>query len=165
MPVLVKNCEPGPTVFSDAANDVFVQWEGDGDPEGRDVQEVSDAIMKHPNFARAVRNGVFQLLNVDDDEATRLLAPAAAQAAAQRKAESDAIDATLEASNIDNDIVEVKCLVSEETLYLTNAQIKEAPPLAPRFAEQADDFMRVEVPGMVTSKGEPQYAWVRKPQA
>jgi hypothetical protein len=165
MPVLVKNCEPGPTVFSDAANDLFVQWEGDGDAEGRDVQEVSDAVLKHPNFTRNVRKGVFKLLNVDEEQANALLAPAAAQAAAQRAADRAAIDDVLEASNVDNDIVEVKCLISGETLYLTGGAIKEAPPLAPRFADQADQFTRVEVPGMFNPKGEPEYAWVRNQPA
>jgi hypothetical protein len=165
MPVLVKNCEPGPTVFSDAANDLFVQWEGDGDAEGRDVQEVSDAVLKHPNFTRNVRKGVFKLLNVNEDEANALLAPAAAQASAQREAERAAIDATLEASNVDNDYVEVKCLISGEVLYLTGGDLKNAPPLAPRFADRAGEFTKTDIPGMFNSKGEPEFAWVRNQQA
>lgn len=164
MPVLVKNRQPGPTVFSDPAHETFIQWEGSGDAEGRDVQEVSDAVLKHPNFARNVRMGVFELMDVDEAQATALLAPAAAAAAAARRTEQEAIAASLEASNVDNDIIEVKCLVSGELLYKQFGDVKATPPLADRFADQADQFVRVDIPGMFDAKGEPQFAWVRATQ-
>ncbi len=165
MPVLVRNRKPGPTVFVDDTHNVFVQWGGAGEADGSDVQEVGDNVLKHPSFSRNVRLGVFELIDVDEEKAMQLLAPGVAGATAAQAAADQAVLDSLEASNIENDIMEVKCLISGETLYKSYGDIRSAPPLADHLADQASQFTRVEIPGTFNSKGEPEIAWVRTPQA
>ena len=74
MPVLVKNTKLGPTVFTDKLNDLVVEWQGRGNRDGEDVQQVPDSMLQNMNFMRAIRSGILSVVNVEGDEAEALLA-------------------------------------------------------------------------------------------
>ena len=55
MPVLVRNTEKGPTVFSDVAKNIAIEWEGAGHPGGGDVQRAPrQGATGNVNFAEPV---------------------------------------------------------------------------------------------------------------
>lgn len=72
MPVLVQNLEPGPTVFTDLPKNLIIEWQGAGDKFGDDVQQVPDDIVDNMNFAKAVRSGIFEIVQASDEVQAKL---------------------------------------------------------------------------------------------
>lgn len=72
MPVLVRNREDGPAVFSDPANNIAVEWQGAGDPSGEDVQHVPDVLLEYPNFIKALNRGIFEVVEASPEVQERL---------------------------------------------------------------------------------------------
>jgi len=66
--LLVRNTQRGPTVFSDSAANISIEWQGAGDQFGGDVQPVPEALMENVNFLRAVQLGTF-VIEEDSAEA------------------------------------------------------------------------------------------------
>lgn len=58
MPMLVRNTGAGPTVFSDIANHISIEWQGADDPNGNDVQYAPEALVENVNFIKAVQRGI-----------------------------------------------------------------------------------------------------------
>lgn len=64
--LLVRNTRPGPTTLTPVeGSSEYLVWQGAGDPEGQDVQLVSEEAAKTLPFQRAVAR---QLLVVEGDE-------------------------------------------------------------------------------------------------
>lgn len=165
MPVLVKNNTPGPAVYSDPEHNVLIEFGGANDPEGRDYQEIPEDIVRKPSFARAIRRGIYSIVDANEEEMERILAPQYAAADAAIAEREQAIQGVLDASNVENDLIEAKCLISGETIFVRAGDLKIKPPLAERFADRANEFERVEVPGALDAKGQPAVLWVRKDSA
>lgn len=70
MPVqMYRNNQPGPTVLSsDPKGTESVEWQGAGDPNGDDVQPVSELIQSLPVFQKHVRRGLFTLVDETSQE-------------------------------------------------------------------------------------------------
>lgn len=72
MPVLVRNTEEGPSVFSDPAKNIAIEWQGKGDPSGEDVQHVPDEVIDNVNFLKALQRGIFVVEEATPDMQERL---------------------------------------------------------------------------------------------
>lgn len=72
MPVLVRNNEKGPSVFSDPTRDIAIEWQGSGDPNGEDVQHVPNELVENVSFLRALQRGIFTVVEADPDIQDRL---------------------------------------------------------------------------------------------
>ena len=123
--LLVKNNETGPTVFSDLGENIQIEWQGQGDAEGRDLQRVPDKLMENVNFRRTIDRGILELV-----ESTPAVEAKLTQQANAAKAHRDEADLSIEAvmdRTTDRDIVtaevdESGTLVSHET------EVRETAP-------------------------------------
>jgi hypothetical protein len=65
---LVRNKQPGPTVFAvDATNTSVVEWKGAGDPMGEDLQQVPADFIEHVQFQRALTRGIFEIEDAPEE--------------------------------------------------------------------------------------------------
>lgn len=69
MPVqMYRNRQAGPTVLSsDPKGTEYVEWQGFGDPNGEDIQPVSELIQGIPQFTRCVRRGILEFVPEDSE--------------------------------------------------------------------------------------------------
>lgn len=128
--LLVKNNETGPTVFSDLGENIQIEWQGQGDAEGRDLQRVPDKLMENVNFRRTIDRGILELVESTPAVEAKLTQQADA-AKAHRAEEDSAIEAAMDRTT-DRDIVtaevdESGTLVSHETEDRTPEPIGDAP--------------------------------------
>lgn len=72
MPVLVRNTEKGPSVFSDPTANIAIEWQGAGDKDGEDVQHVPDSLVDNINFLKALQRGIFVVEAATDEMKARL---------------------------------------------------------------------------------------------
>ena len=72
MPLLVRNTENGPSVFSDISKNIAIEWAGSGDPNGEDVQHVPDDLIDNVNFLKAVNRGIFKIEEASPEMQKRL---------------------------------------------------------------------------------------------
>jgi len=154
---LVRNCQPGPTVVQDPTSKQVVHWAGSGDSMGDDVQEISPEMMTNPGLVRALRRGVLQEITEDEISPTFF----GDQAKAKLAIEQDEIAGVMaQVANPDGlaDLVPVKCLISGEDLMISLKDLQERPPLAPRFASRADEFLPIH-DGKLGSDGKPLVTW------
>jgi hypothetical protein len=89
--IFVRNNQPGPTVFtfdSKAAGiSGAVTWQGQGDPNGADVQVVSRDLLRNPDFRGNIQLGIFSI--VEDPAKARAALAAQQQAWAAEQAKRD----------------------------------------------------------------------------
>lgn len=155
---LVRNRQGGPTVIEDRKIDAVITWEGAGDPNGEDIQEVPEELLKNAGFVRAQRKGVFEIVN-DIDAEVLYRKTQTDNYAARQAAEQASVDSALEASSRDNDLVPVKCLLSGEELMMREGDLRDRPPLADRFRDRADEFVSQET-GEMDPTGKSKVRWV-----
>lgn len=129
MPVAIQNLESGPTVFSDLKENIAIEWQGQGDPAGGDVQYVPDSVLENVHFLKAINRGVF--LRVDEDEAEERFA-------AQREA-----FATAKAAQ-SNDVID-----RESERVLADVTVAEDGKVAQREAEEEPTRGQANTPGRV----------------
>lgn len=101
MPVLVRNTEGGPSVFSDTSKNIAIEWQGAGDPNGEDVQNVPDEVVDNVNFLKALQRGIFVVEEASPEMQERLDKQVAAyqqRRASSAQAGEAAIDRTAERS-------------------------------------------------------------------
>lgn len=85
MPTLIQNLETGPTVFSDPKDNIALEWQGHGDPNGGDVQYVPDSLVtENVSFLKALNRGIFAVVEADEEVQAKLNAQA--QSYADRRA-------------------------------------------------------------------------------
>lgn len=89
MPVLVRNTETGPSVFSDTAKNIAIEWQGAGDPDGEDVQNVPDEVIDNVNFLKALQRGIFVVEEASPETKERLAKQV--QAYQKRRSTSDKV--------------------------------------------------------------------------
>lgn len=97
MPVLVRNNEGGPTVYTHKPSGTALEWAGRGDRDGGDVQEVEEDILKTSDIARCLRKGVLSI--VDGAEAQASLAQHEVAHRATVQAERDAVDKVVDTTS------------------------------------------------------------------
>ena len=62
MPLLVRNNEDGPAVFTDFANNIAIEWQSKGDAAGEDIQQVPESMLENPAFTKALNRGIFEVV-------------------------------------------------------------------------------------------------------
>ena len=168
MPVAVRNTKTGPTVFSIPEDKIEIEWQGAGDPEGRDIQEVPDAVLQDTRFRRAIAKGV--LARVSDEEARAAL-DHQIQSAHDREAAAaaQAVSTIDQAAN--NDLVSLPCQgpggrgtgECGTPVPVRESKKGDAPVLCPQHEGLVGEFAQVQT-GQMIDKGatlEPETVWVR----
>jgi hypothetical protein len=135
MPVLVRNTEEGPTVFSDPTNNIAIEWQGKGDPNGEDVQHVPDTLIDNTSFLKALQRGVFEVVEADDEMKERLARQVEAyqrrRATTQEKGEA-ALDRQTERSIATAVITETGKIVNGKPEETTIPVVMGAREVAPQ---------------------------------
>lgn len=93
MPVLVRNNEGGPTCYTHKASGTQLEWAGRGDPDGNDIQEVEDDLLKTSDMSRVMRKGI--LSRVDDATGQQALRRQTESHVERTKADHEAIVSTI----------------------------------------------------------------------
>lgn len=154
MPVqMYRNNQPGPTVLAiDPKGTDDVMWQGHGDPNGEDIQPVSEVMQGSTAFQRAVRRGVVSLVEADDLATIEALDRQQASFD-QRMAAGGAQAAAAIEHTTNNDMVTLPCVGPSNRgqgqcgadVTVRDAQKNERPPLcnlhgdlAPQFVPQED---------------------------
>lgn len=158
MPVLVRNTEAGPTVFSVPEDKIELEWQGAGDPAGNDSQYVPDDLLKNIQFSKMIRRGLFEIVNESEQAAVDEVQTAAHQA---RKDEAASAGVSAIEVTANNDLVQAHCIgpankgngTCGEPVAVKEKTQDEKPTLCPRHASLASQYALTEVDGKTT--------WVR----
>lgn len=165
-PIMIRNTMPGPTVFTDDLTHTKVEWWGYGDPNSRDIQPVPPALLDNVQFRRAMTAGILEQIAEDDAELTSQIELDHRQEweARQQKAQS-ASAATIERPQ-DEDVLVLSCLgpkgktgeLCAEPVAVKSKVRNEKPPLCPKHAPLAGQFISQETGRMVGGQAEVQWS-------
>lgn len=164
-PIMVRNTQPGPTVFT--GGDQYIEWQGADDPSGLDVQPCPRDFLNHVQFRQAVVRGIF-VVEDDNEEIEDILARHRDEweirQERQRNASKDALEFVA-----DNDMLMLKCVapVGRETSGATcdvdvpvkARQADQKPPLCHEHRGLVSQFLSEETG--VGKDGKPEVKWVR----
>jgi hypothetical protein len=150
--VMARNLMDGPTVLSSDPKGTFeVRWEGKGDRNGGDIQYIPDEMLRIPAFARAIKLGVIEIANPEDNP--ELLVTLNKQAEAfhrlQEKSQED-IRATIDNTK-GREMVTLPCVGPSakgqgdcgELVSMYEAEKNDNPPLCHRHTSLASEFVPV----------------------
>lgn len=59
--IVVRNMQPGITVFTDDNTKIVTTWDANGDPYGGDVREVPPTILANPIFREHIMRGIYKI--------------------------------------------------------------------------------------------------------
>jgi hypothetical protein len=166
LPVLVRNAEAGPLVFTDASLRTHVEWAGAGDDTGEDVQVVPEEFFANPAFIKVITRGSLVVENPEDNpelSATLEKVMGRSSIAAQREAALKRRTASTQASTeaiehtTDKDVLGEECIGPDARggngkcgalVNLSSAKKKDTPPLCEKHAKLATEFVpTVDVTG------------------
>jgi hypothetical protein len=107
---MVQNKTGGPLVLATAPTGPGVEWQGEGDPTGNDVQICPESMLDSPAFHRALQRGVLEIVNQDDNPELMAKIGLQNEQWAQRIAATEqvAASAILVANN--EDIISMPCV-------------------------------------------------------
>lgn len=167
MLVLVRNLRPGPTVLSNL-DKVNVEWSGQGDPNGGDVQPVPHEMLDMIEFARAVRNGILAVVDPSAETQQALDRQTNAYAAARDEALHASTVTIDRAAN--RDYITVPCIgpaargIGDCGLPVAVPEKKqdEFPPLCAQHSGFKDQCTQVETEQMVEKGDPPKLVAVKK---
>lgn len=145
--VMVQNCMSGPTVIAaDAKRNYEMIFAGKGDPQGEDVQEVPEELLRTKQFRDAIRKGVLSVIEGADHPVvvsamSRQSDAFRSRMAADELAAREVLDAVA-----DNDLVVVNCIgpgsrdgaVCGEQVPIKDKDQASKPPLCDRHQHLAD---------------------------
>lgn len=165
MPVLVRNTEAGPTVFTDTNTNTQVEWQGADDPSGEDVQQVPDALIENVAFLRAVNRGILVVEEASDATREALARQTESWQARRKRAEDASTDAMDEQAN--NDLIQMPCIGPSqrgsgecgEPVPVREKQKHDKPVLCSRHAALTPQYVFHETDQMVD--GVPVKKWTR----
>lgn len=161
MPTMVRNNQPGPTTFSDdSTGQKPVVWQGRGDRNHQDIRPVHDALFESVAFQTALQNGVFSIVQSEQERQQVQAAQRAVFLAAQERqqhAGEEFIDA-----KPSQDIIVTECVGPKgqtgqscgETVTLTAEQHNSIPPLCTRHTYLEDQFVAAPTGQVVDGKAE-----------
>jgi hypothetical protein len=141
----------GPTVIaSDPKSTYEVRFEGADDPDGGDIQLIPEEIVRTPAFAKAISQGIFEVIEGEENEAVREALTRQNDAFWRRaKQDKDSAMATLEAP-ADNDMIVINCIgpgsrpgaICGEEVPVRQREAVLNPPLCARHAGLAAQCVR-----------------------
>lgn len=161
-PVLVRNRQPGPTVFAIDHNQSY-EWAGAGDPNGEDLQAVTSELLDNVQFARAVQRGILIVEDADDQVLATLQNQAERWRVRQEKAERAAMDNI--AARPDEDMIQVPCLAPgcTQTTVVKLKTRNDRPALCARHTSLTTSFVLTVDPESDDGSGRPLQRWVHVP--
>ncbi len=162
----VRNCKPGPTLFSDQNSNMMIEWQGAGDPQGGDIQQVPRALINNMAFAKSLRKGVLEVIEADDEIANLLSTQAAQQRALDAKREQETLSRMDE--GMGTDMVGYPCLGPGERagvlcgvmVPMSRDQLEQRPPLCAKHAHLASNFVLSYQEGALDERGRPVPVWL-----
>lgn len=166
-PVLVRNEEPGPTVFTDRERGVAIDWQAKGDPSGEDVQYVpAEVVISNTNFLKMLNRGIFTVVDADEVTQAALDAQRAAHER-RRQIQQEAAQASI-TQRADNDYLSVQCLgpnnqgngQCDQQVAVSAKATEEKPPLCTRHQALTPEFAMVEGE-FDNESGRPKRSWKR----
>lgn len=147
-PVMCRNMQAGPTVIAaDGKRSFEVIFAGAGDPDGEDVQPIPEELLRTPQFAKAIRQGVFTVEEGGDNPYVQNALARQGDAFRRRSAaERDAIQALMVAP-AEDDMVGVACIgpgnrpgaACGELVPIRAREAGSRPPLCDRHGHLADN--------------------------
>jgi len=169
MPVLVQNTQAGPAVLSDGTNKLALEWQGKGDPSGGDVQYVPDDVVDMVQFVKAVRQGIFVVVEASDEVKAKLDIQSQ-QFAKRQAAQDEAAKASIE-HTANNDFVSFPCVgpadrgagTCDRPVPVREKTKDDSPILCDRHQSLAGEYVQVDT-GVSVEKGDalvPVKKWVR----
>lgn len=134
MPVLVRNTEKGPTVFSDISKNIAIEWQGAGDPNGEDVQHVPDEVTDNVNFLKSLQRGIFVIEEASPEMKARL----DAQVSAYQQRRDSGDQTSRDALDMQSERVVATAVISETGKVVDGKAEETTVPvvIAPREREQ-----------------------------
>lgn len=162
-PVMIRNTQPGPTVYSGPTQ--HVEWAGAGDPMGGDVQPVPPSFVDDVQFRRAVTRGIFRIEEAPDEIQAALAAHAREWSLRNEHART-ASQESLEALP-DKDVLSLACIgpsprgtgICEQAVPVKARARYERPPLCPQHEHLTGSFLPEETGRLIA--GKPEIAWMR----
>lgn len=107
---------------------------------GEDVSILPKGVLDEPGFQRLWSAG--KLTITDDPSVEDEMIESAVANQARQDAEMAKLQGVIEEPSSNRDLIEKKCLISGETVYQTQADIKNmVPPLAPIYKDRAHEFV------------------------
>lgn len=164
MPVLVRNTELGPTVFTDANTKTQVEWAGANDPSGEDIQQVPDLLVENVSFLKAIQRGVL-VIEEATPEVREALARQTTSWQARRKTAEDASTAVID-EQANNDLITMPCVgpstrgVGEcgEAVPMREKAMYDKPALCSRHAALAPQYVFSESEVLVDGRSTKQWS-------
>jgi hypothetical protein len=162
-PIMVRNMEPGPTVFTAPGNGAHVEWQGAGDPQGLDMQSCPAEFLQLVAFCNALEKRIFEIVE-DKDLIQETLSQHRndweQKQERRRNAGTDALEI------VENkDMAMVNCIAPvakggktcDVALSLKLADLSTKPPLCHEHQRFAGKFIAEETDKIVN--GKPEVRW------
>lgn len=166
MPVqMYRNHQPGPTVLSsDPKGTEYVEWQGHGDPNGEDIQPVSELIQGLPQFQRCLRRGILTFVRDDDPLLTGAMEAQQAHWDSRMNQSSDTAAAAID-QQANNDITVLSCVgpssrgtgTCGQDVPVRDTKGGEKPPLCNIHQDLASQY----IPEDIVMNGKSVKTWTR----
>ena len=171
MPVeMFRNHQPGPTVLSsDPKGTESVEWQGKHDPNGGDIQPVSEYMQGLPQFQRVVRRGILSHVPADDPILDMALDAQQAHWDSRQSQTSETAAAAID-QQANNDVVVIPCVgpnprggngICGTEVTVRDLDKDKKPPLCNIHESLAPQF----IPEDVIINGKPAKTWTRATMA
>lgn len=173
MPVLVRNAQRGPTVFSDESTKQAFEWGGAGDPTGNDVQQVPESLLENVAFLRAINRGVLVVEQAPphiQESLSQHAAPLATQSTAWQDKQAQAMQEARAAiaEEVQEDLVQVTCVgpatrgdgACDQPIAVKDRTRNEKPPLCNQHAHLEPQYVMTHAEEL-GDDGQPVILWTR----
>lgn len=162
----VRNCKSGPTLFSDQNSNLMIEWQGSGDPQGGDIQQVPRSLINNMAFAKSLRRGVFEVIEADEEIANLLSQQAATQRSIETQREQSVMSRMDEGAGVD--MVGYPCLGPGDRagascgvmVPMSRDQLETRPPLCAKHAHLASSFVLSYSDSALDERGRPVPVWL-----
>lgn len=166
--IVVRNTQPGITIFSDEQLKLTTEWGPNGDPNGNHIREVSAAYLRNPEFRQNILRGIFVI-----EDAPEILQEALdAQKAEWDSRQQTKIDSAKTLQHMADRTIgrgltciapRGRTLCGSITLKMGNDP-EEHAPLCPEHSHMVNEFAREET-GSFGADGKPVTVWRRRSRA
>lgn len=161
--IVVRNTQPGITIFFDEQLKLSTEWGPNGDLNGNDVREVSAAYLRNPEFRQNVLRGIFVIEDAPEILQEALNAQKAEWAARQTaKADSANNLQRMADRTIGRGLTCIapkgKTLCGNMTLVMGSNR-EEHPPLCSEHSHMVNEFTQEETGSY--ADGKPTKVWRR----
>jgi hypothetical protein len=167
VPLLVRNKQAGPTVFTDKPSETEVRWEGADDVAGGDIMQVPASLAENLNFTRALRLGILEVVQADDETQELLDRQTAAWNARQTR-DAEAVQESIDPS-AQQDYIELSCIGPNnrgngecgQPVVVKESHKDEKAPLCPQHEHLSNQYVVTATDKLV--EGKAQVKWQHMP--